>query len=164
MNVHPDQWSHCPGRSNPADLPSRGLTALEVSVNQLWRRGPDWLYTGLEPRVDAEPLSMPEECSLELKAKAVPLLTLVTLSSRCPISNLIDCKKFSSLSKLLRVTAQVLRAVKKFKSLKSHQPDPQPATTLKQVTEAEVLWVRDAQLLLTCGKDFDVQRRQFNLF
>ena len=37
-NVHPSLWSHCPGRSNPVDLPSRGLPALEVSVNQLWRQ------------------------------------------------------------------------------------------------------------------------------
>ena len=36
--VHPEFWSHCPGSSNPADLPSRGLTSLELSVSQLWRR------------------------------------------------------------------------------------------------------------------------------
>ena len=43
QNVHPDRWSHCPGISNPADLPSWGLPAVEFSVNQLWRRGPEWI-------------------------------------------------------------------------------------------------------------------------
>lgn len=36
-NVPPDCWSHCPGKSNPADLPSRGLSTLESSVNELWQ-------------------------------------------------------------------------------------------------------------------------------
>ena len=42
-NVHPDLWKHCPGKNNPADLPSKGLNILELSVSQLWRAGPEWL-------------------------------------------------------------------------------------------------------------------------
>ena len=33
-------WRHCLGKENPADLPSRGLTPLELSASALWRRGP----------------------------------------------------------------------------------------------------------------------------
>ena len=51
-NVHPSHWSHCPGKQNPADLPSRGHTALEVSVNQLWRQGPEWLCLSWTPCTD----------------------------------------------------------------------------------------------------------------
>ena len=35
-----DCWRHCPGKDNPADLPSRGLALSELSVSKLWRQGP----------------------------------------------------------------------------------------------------------------------------
>ena len=54
-NVLPSLWSHCPGISNPADLPSQGLTTLEVTVNQHWRQGPEWLYADV-PWVEPEPV------------------------------------------------------------------------------------------------------------
>jgi len=38
-----DCWSHCVGKINPANIPSRSLTPLELSVNKLWRTGPKWL-------------------------------------------------------------------------------------------------------------------------
>ena len=36
-HVSPEHWNH------PADLPSRGLSLLELSLSQLWRQGPPWL-------------------------------------------------------------------------------------------------------------------------
>jgi len=38
-----DQWKHIPGTDNPADLATRGLTALEFVGNKLWLEGPKWL-------------------------------------------------------------------------------------------------------------------------
>uniref|UniRef100_A0A182NGJ0 CCHC-type domain-containing protein n=1 Tax=Anopheles dirus TaxID=7168 RepID=A0A182NGJ0_9DIPT len=40
---HPRQWRHVPGRSNPADLISRGMSATAFKQNPLWSSGPDWL-------------------------------------------------------------------------------------------------------------------------
>jgi len=39
----PDDWHHCPGMMNPADLPSRGLTVEELKSSTLWWNGPDFI-------------------------------------------------------------------------------------------------------------------------
>ena len=38
-----EQWHHCPGVLNPADLPSRGLSAEELKTSTLWWNGPDFI-------------------------------------------------------------------------------------------------------------------------
>ena len=69
-------YSHCAGKSNPADMPSRGLAPLELSVNQLWRNGPDWLKDSTDDKDDTEnePLDIPEECATEESEQGSPYL------------------------------------------------------------------------------------------
>ena len=38
-----EDWGHCPGVENPADLGSRGVTASCVNESELWWKGPKWL-------------------------------------------------------------------------------------------------------------------------
>jgi len=37
-----EQWFHCPGVINPADLPSRGMTAADLMSSKLWWEGPEF--------------------------------------------------------------------------------------------------------------------------
>ena len=36
-------WRHCSTDSNPADIPSRGMNASQLSSSALWLSGPSWL-------------------------------------------------------------------------------------------------------------------------
>ena len=49
-----EQWSHCPGETNPADLPSRGLSLLELSVSKQWCCGLEWLPAAYCPNMSQE--------------------------------------------------------------------------------------------------------------
>ena len=104
---------------------------------------------------------MPDECTIELQTKAAQPLTLVNVNSRCNVSVLIDCKKFGTLTKLLKVTAQVLRAIEKFKRGRNCSSEELTMTHLAQV---ELLWVKDAQSSMIKENKLELHRRQFNLF
>ena len=38
-----DQWRHCPGEENPADLGTRGISCQDLATSQPWLFGPAWL-------------------------------------------------------------------------------------------------------------------------
>ena len=46
-------WQHCPGNVNPADLPSRGLTASDLIKADLWWEGPRFLKLSPSEWTDA---------------------------------------------------------------------------------------------------------------
>ncbi len=162
-NVHPDLWSHCPGKSNPADLPSRGLNMLEMSVSQLWRTGPGWLNCDAPSFSDNGVTSMPELCVSELKKSGTVSHDLLTIETKPSVGEMILCENFSSLQRLLRVTAYVQRAVNRFKA-KGPDSSLPVSLTPQEVATAEALWVTHAQRELVRQKDFESLRRQFGLF
>ena len=164
-NVHPSLWSHCPGKSNPADLPLRGLTVMEISVNQLWREGPRWLKESIiSPTIDPNDDNIPDECTQELRKTTTNSISLAATEAGSTIEDLITCRDYSSYTRLLRVTAQVLRAVKRFKHEGCGSTDPSTTLTPEELVEAETLWIRSAQQQFTHEKTFQTQQRNLRLF
>ena len=41
--VKPEQWQHCKGSDNPADMASRGCKPSELMKSELWFHGPSWM-------------------------------------------------------------------------------------------------------------------------
>jgi hypothetical protein len=104
-HVPPECWSHCPGLSNPADLPSHGLTLLELSLSQMWHQGPPWL---LAQDMDQEPdeFTMPMECASEMKTPKEKTHNLLITTQAPTIESVVKCEDFSTLTRLLRVTGK----------------------------------------------------------
>ena len=129
-------------------------------MNQLWWQGPEWLNADA-PWVEPEPCtSMPEECAVELKGTPLPSVNLVTADFQGSISDLMSCDRFSTLSKLMRVTAYMVRAIKGFKGKRY---DVSSGLTSEELAHAEMLWIRSTQHLVS-QPNFKVQQKQFNLF
>ena len=92
-------WIHCVGKDNPADLPSRGISLTQLTTNNLWKSGPDWLKDG-ELIMHQEEEPVPEEYIQELRAKDRILHTLMVVEPTTRIGQLIQNEHFSSAQKL----------------------------------------------------------------
>ena len=152
----PEEWSHCPGESNPADLPSRGLTPLQLSQSKLWLEGPEWLRTSSHS--DKTETLMPEECYSELrKSKIEKTPILLSAENRSSgVEAIIKCEDYSSYRKLINVTNLVF----KFCHLCLKRVRP----TVDEPTSAEVLWITESQKVLMDDRNFKQWKTQFTLF
>ena len=144
------EWRHCPGECNPADLPSRGCTGSELPECERWWKGPRFLINPPEQwPVDPQPTRNDrDQAALELmKNPTVVTHSLsgptISTSSVINIEKIIDVERYSSRIKLLRITARVLRFLRRLRK-KSLGFLPFELTAA-EIHEAEALWIRRIQ-------------------
>lgn len=112
---HP-HWHYVPTNDNPADCASRGLFPAQLSEHPLWWHGPSWLVQSpehwpLQPTMIASPNSSLSEEKISSH--------LVVEGEIHPLQGLLD--RFSSLSKIQRIVAYVLRfGTRKGRARRSH--------------------------------------------
>lgn len=151
-----DAWRHCPGSQNPADLPSRGLSGSELTTNKSWWNGPEFLYS-LEPEwPENRPTQSLNEATFQEAVKNPPSIihSLANTSTHDgverKIDKIIDVKRIGNLTKLLRVTALVVKFVNKLKNQtrnarKAEKKKERYKPTDLDLEEAEELWIRSVQ-------------------
>ena len=106
-------------RENPADIPSRGINSQELKTNDLWWRGPSWLKEDSDswPTWNVQPLDQEvlENIKAEIKGPKALYETSVIAQVKEEIKSPfgIDENKFSSFSKLLRVTVYTNRFIQR---------------------------------------------------
>ena len=75
------------------------------------------------------------------------------------VSNIVDCHRYSTVHKLYRVTAYVLKFVSLLKDMNQSRQ-----LTQNDLAKARKLWVSDCQTALVKDKNFPMWRTQFNLY
>ncbi|XP_060570805.1 uncharacterized protein LOC132729079 [Ruditapes philippinarum] len=132
------------GNQNPADIASRGCSVKTISDGKLWWHGPLWLQEPEDMWISVK--SDSDICDKYENDNSEKVMTvsekenndLSVLSS--PFE--IDIAKFSSLTKLLRVTAFAVRFVRKLRKLPCCESKSLKYVELK---EAEEIWLKHVQ-------------------
>ena len=133
-------WRYCPTLANPTDPLSRGTTTKVLISSKLWQRGPDWLTTpSLWPSCEQPCLSP----LLVAAATTTEFVPSVPDQPDVGLHCVISINQYSTLNKLLTVTAHALRFVGNLRtSPEQHQTGPVSA---EELVLARLLWIKDTQ-------------------
>ncbi|GFY36932.1 integrase catalytic domain-containing protein [Trichonephila clavipes] len=151
--TEPSKWHHCPGKENPADIISRGISVRELKDSELWRHGPPWLQQAEQfwPKFEKQNVS---NLDLELKNKFRDISqNEIILENR---EKLLSLDKFSSYFKLLRVTAFV------FRFINNTRDTLKKSGTLEteELKKSEEYWIKEIQKETYASEIIDLEKAQ----
>lgn len=138
-------------KENPADIATRGTSTKGLFANTLWWHGPDWLKRDVphwKMFSFEERVSVQEDLNSELinQRHSIETSSLIC-SNDYAVSEVkapygIDCKRFSSYSKLLRVTAWIDRFLAKLRKTSNKSGN---ILTCEDISAAEFKWLKFVQ-------------------
>jgi hypothetical protein len=143
-------WRHCPGLDNPADIGSRGCNALELKECDKWWNGPQWLGKSEEEWARFD-VWRTQESKEEEKMSKVTCMSVNVLPQR-RIMGIVDVKRFSQLSRLLKVSAWVMRFITNIRASVNKMEKREGELVSEELVEAEGKLIKVAQEEL-CNQD-----------
>ncbi|GFQ73516.1 integrase catalytic domain-containing protein [Trichonephila clavata] len=149
----PSQWGHCPGKDNPSDLISRGTSAVKLAQNELWWHGPPWLK--LTP--DHWPNRHRDILDSELCSEELEYRSSVHVAVTQQRESLVDINRFSSLKKLLKVTAWVFRFVNNARIVNKSMNF---YITADEIQNAEYFWLKYVQYEIYSAEILTLKRNE----
>ena len=161
-------WNYCPSGDNPADLLTRGTSSTSLST-PLWTNGPSWLSD------ESKWPQWNSTLSLHLQTDDTEVEQPVPMDPTEPhtgIHKIINLSRYSTLTKLLRVTGYVLRFINNLRDSTAKQTGTLSVTELNT---AQFRWIFDCQQqqfpteiqhlkLNLCNKKYPPLVRQLQLF
>ena len=130
----PASWAHIPGVSNPADLLTRGMKAQLLMSSTLWLNGPDPL------------LLAKQDSPVDVEAVVLSLNELVVATAPEISDRVICAERFSSWTRVSRVTAWVMRFIQNARMCRAQRVNGE--LTGEEIHAAEVVLVSQEQMLV----------------
>ena len=120
------EWNHCPTNENPADLLTRGINTTQLHSSTLLTHGPHWLpfeshWPSWNPS-QVLPIKSAYEVDSETTADESTQTELA--EEKTGIQYVIDVSRYSTLRRLLAVTAYVLGFAKNLQNRETRTTSP----------------------------------------
>eukprot|EP00731_Ephydatia_muelleri_P033093 Em0025g49a len=162
-------WKHCSGRENPADIPSRGMDLAELANNPLWLNVRKWLCNSGEEKSQVDEDSVPEGCLNEMKAgsrQSMQSTHNLISSEHDPGGPIMECKNFSTLRRLMRITAHIFKVIEVLKAkIGKEARDVEVLNiTATDMAKSELYWIKIVQHSLESNARFITWKQKFKMF
>ncbi|KAK0136086.1 hypothetical protein N1851_028020 [Merluccius polli] len=131
----PQSWSHCKGKINPADLPTRGLTVQDLKQSTLWWKGPCVLISPDQSESTQEDVQE-DEVKSELRSKHQIVVQFVNQDR--DFLKPVLCLEYSKLKTVPRVTAWINRFITNTRSSTKMSGE----LTAEELNEAGKHWIK----------------------
>ena len=141
-------WQYCPTFDNPADLLTRGITSQQLLLSTIWKHGPAWLtskshwptwhpteviHSQHPETIAALTVEEAETTDSEMTNKSTP---------EHELHHILNISRCNSLTKLLSVSAYILRFIHNCKTPATKQVG---TITPTEQQKANLLWIRSTQ-------------------
>jgi len=144
-------WQYCPTSDNPADLLTRGITSQQLALSTIWKHGPPWLTSKtLWPKwnptesTQSQPIEV-TIATLTIEDAEVPYSDTpqnTTSTSEHGLHQLLQLDSYNNLTKLLSVTAYILRFIHNCRNPTNKQVG---TITPSEREKANLLWICNTQ-------------------
>ena len=132
----PSVWRKCPGKDNPADVPSRGCNVEYLLDHQVWWYGPIWLSKPEQSWPQKmKPSNESTQSFIDEQRIQVYLIQVKEV--------LIEPTKYSSFNKLMRITSYVKRFI--YNCLHKDNRRSKVLST-EEMQESEKYWFNQIQV------------------
>ena len=133
-------WHYCPTECNPADLLTRGISSDCLKASHLWYHGPDWLTQ----KSQWPTWNVSEILLLQVEEDPATNTCMVTHASIAVpgIHNIILASNYSTLPRLLRVTACILRFIHNVRHPSDRKED---TLSTEEINVARSRWIYGCQ-------------------
>ena len=154
-NVPVAEWRHCPGKLNPADIPTRDSSSTSIinSENkEIWLHGPEFLHSDEQhwPNDQTCHVKEHETCADDSSGDVIMVSSIHTRTdlNYVKLDSIIDKHSFHSFAKLITVICYVLRFINNLKSVIKKKPLQIGDLSVQEKSIVERMWIINEQTLI----------------
>ena len=165
-----EMWFHVAGVDNPADAPTRACDDFVNLFEGIWFSGPSFLLNENLDYHSTYDNEMTIDAKQELRAFSdVPDVNVMTVSSKVNtfiISEIVDFTRFSSLDKLIKTIALVMRFKNNLLAKLRHNADinHDDLPTIDEMKNATNLVIRAEQEVMKRNPNFCKTKSNLNVY